>query len=96
MYVRVTPVRFDPAREEEIVRLTRERLVPAARLTPGFQHYFGTADRAHPGRGYVITVWDTAEQADRAREVLGGAIGPILALGVDLGASEVHEIVVES
>ena len=93
MHIRITPVRFNPAREEEVLRLTTEQLLPALRALPGFQHYFGTADRGTPGRGYVITMWDTAEQAEGLRAALSILVAQMQNIGVGLEPSEIHEVV---
>ena len=85
MSARITPYRFDPARLEQVLRLTDEQLLPALRQRPGFRHYFGTGDRA-TGRGYVITIWETAEQADGLREALGAVVAQFQALGLELEA----------
>ena len=96
MYARITPTRVDPAREAEVVRLAEDRLSPALQRLPGFRHYFVTLDRDAPGRGYTITVWDTREQAKGLREALSGVIAEFRALGVELEASQVHEVLVRA
>ncbi len=93
MYIRVTPLRFDPAREDDIIQLTTEQLIPALRQAPGFRHYFGTADRGTPGRGFVITVWEMAQQAEGLRTVFSGLIGQFQALGLELETSQVQEVI---
>src|SRR5262245_45100815 len=95
MHARITPVRFDPARVEEVVRFTEERVIPVARRLPGFRHYLATGDRA-AGRGYAITLWDTADQAEAFRSALGELVAQLQALGVQLEAAEVLEVLVQA
>ena len=93
MYVRITPTRItDLAREAEITRLAEEQLIPALRQVPGFQHYFATINRTGTGPSYTITVWETQAQADGLRDALGNVIGQFQALGVELEASQVQEV----
>ena len=95
MYARITPIRADPARAEEAARFFEEQGLPALRRLPGFRHYLGTGDRA-TGRGYAITLWDTAEQAAGLRDALA-ALGPRLqALGLQFEAPEVHEVLLQA
>ena len=96
MYARITPTRVDPAREADAARLAEDRLIPALRQLPGFQHYFVTLDRGAPGRGYTITVWDTREQAEGLRGALSGLIAEFRAIGVELETSQVHEVLVHA
>jgi Antibiotic biosynthesis monooxygenase len=91
MYARITPMRFDPAREVEVLRLAEEQTLPVTRRLPGFRHYFATGDRA-TGRGYTITVWDTAEQAEAYRSALGDLVAQFQALGVHFEPAEVQEV----
>ena len=92
MYARISPYRFDPVREEQLQRLTDEQLIPAIRQLPGFRHYFGTIDRA-TGRGYAITVWETAEHADGLREALSDVIAEFTRAGLELEAAQTQEVV---
>ena len=91
MYARIPPFRFDPAREAEVLRVTEEQALPAFRRLPGFRHSFGTGDRA-TGRGYSLTLWDTAEQAAGLRGALGDLVAQFQALGVQFEPAEVHEV----
>ena len=96
MYVRITPFGFDPPREQEVVRFTNDQLIPAFRRAPGFRRYYGATDRA-TGRGYALTLWDTREQAEALRTVVGGPIMQgIQALGVQLEAAQVFEVIAEA
>jgi heme-degrading monooxygenase HmoA len=95
MYVRVTPFSFDPAKEQEIVRFTDERLMPAIRQLPGFRRYTGALDRAH-GRGFAISEWDTLEQAEQFRTALGSLVQQIAELSVRLEAGQTLEVVVQA
>jgi hypothetical protein len=73
VYIRITPFSFDPSREQEVVRFTNDQLIPAFRRAPGFRHYYGATDRTS-GRGSAVTLWDTREQAEAMRNVLGSQI----------------------
>lgn len=85
MYVRVTPYSFDPARLDETMQFTEERLIPALRQLPGFRRYVGSGDRA-TGRGVVLTERDEQEHAQNLRTALSGVlIQNIADLGMRLG-----------
>jgi hypothetical protein len=90
-YVRVTPFRFDPTREEEVTRLSEERILPALRRLPGFRRYVSGVDRA-AGRGVSVSEWDDQTHAQGLREALGGLVGQAEALGVQFEAPQVYEI----
>ena len=92
MYARRTPYRVDPARFEEVHRFTEERLIPAFRRLPGFRHYFVIGDRT-TGGGYSLTILDTADQANAVRDALGDLVPQLQALGLQLDAPEIHEVV---
>jgi quinol monooxygenase YgiN len=94
MYARITPFRFDPAqdKEDETRRLGIEQLVPALQQLPGFRSYSGTLDRNTPGRGYAISLWDTAQQAEGARATIGSLISQFQGLGLEFEPTQVHEV----
>jgi hypothetical protein len=101
MYARLTPYRVDPARveevtrftQDEVTRFTQDEVIPAVRRLPGFRQYLSFGDRT-TGRGYAITVWDTAEQADGLRSAIDGLLPRLNALGLRLEPAEVHEVAV--
>jgi hypothetical protein len=96
MFVRITVLRFDLAREGDVTRLTNEEIIPAFRKLAGFRHYYGSVDRA-TGHGYSITLWDTREQAEALRTALGGTIMQrLLALGVQLDPPQIQEIIAQA
>lgn len=86
VYLRVTSMRYDTAREQELVQFTEQQLIPAFRRVPGFRRYIGGVDRA-TGRGVSITEWHDLQHAQLLRE----AIGPALLQGIaDVGAQLEH------
>jgi hypothetical protein len=94
MYVRVSPYSFDPAREQEVVRLSQEQLVPALRQLPGFRRYTGGADRT-AGRGVAITEWDDLEHAQSLRDAISGLVQQMANLGLHLEAAQVYEVLIQ-
>jgi quinol monooxygenase YgiN len=90
-YLRVTRGRFEPARAEELVRLSQEIAAAVARL-PGCGGYHGGLDRA-AGTLVAVSTWDSADHARFPREALGAALTRTLALGVQLEPPEIYEVV---
>ena len=95
MYVRVTPYSFDPTREQEFVRFSQERLIPAIRQLPGFQRYIGAGDRAS-GRGVAITEWDDLQHAQVLRTTVGGLVQEVAELGVHLEDPQIYEVLTQA
>jgi hypothetical protein len=95
MYVRVTPLSFDPTREQEFIRFNEEHLIPAVRQLPGFHRYIGAGDRT-TGRGVAITEWDDLQHAQVLRNALGGLVQEVADLGVHLEDPQVYEVLVQS
>lgn len=90
MYLRVTPFRFDTARELEAVRYAETQVIPACRRLPGFRHYVGSVDRA-TGRGVLVSLWD--EQPSGVEEMLA-PLGPgIMAVGIQVEDAQAYEVV---
>ena len=46
MYIRITTISYDPAKEQELLRFTAEQFIPALRQIPGFQSYTSGLDRS--------------------------------------------------
>ena len=94
MYLRITRGRFDPARSDELLPLTRE--VDAAVLAmPGCQSVRSAVDRSG-GRFAVVSHWDTLEQASFSRETdarTAEVVRRVVALGVQLEPPEIYEVV---
>lgn len=94
MYLRITRGRFDPARYDELLPLTRE-VDAAVQAMPGYQDGYSAVDRTG-GRIVVVTRWDTLEQASFSRETdarTAEVVSRILALGVQVEPPEIYEIV---
>jgi len=94
MYLRITRGRFDPARYDELLPLSRE--VSAAVLAlPGCQSIHTGLDRT-AGRLGAVSTWDTVEHANYSREA-AGALGDVVrrtqAIGVQLEPPEIYEII---
>ena len=62
MYIRITTVTYDVAKEQEVQRVIDEQMIPFMRQLPGFNGYTGGLDRT-TGRGVAITTWDDMDQA---------------------------------
>lgn len=62
MYAVVAVFTMDRERDEENRRALKEEVIPITRQVPGFVSGYWTNDLAGP-TSYVLTVWDTEEQA---------------------------------
>ena len=95
MYMRVTRVRFDPARYEETMRVI-EDLTATARRFPGFQGTYGGVDRTN-GAGVGMSLWDTEEHARFTLDAatLGDLLPRLQAAGVQMEPAEIYEVVVQ-
>ena len=94
MYLRITRGRFDPARYDDLLPLTRE-VDAAVQAMPGCQSVHSAVDRTG-GRVAVVSQWDTLEQASFSRETdarTTEVVSRILALGVQLEPPEIYEVV---
>ncbi|MDP9382278.1 MAG: antibiotic biosynthesis monooxygenase [Chloroflexota bacterium] len=93
MYVRISRIRFDPDKYDQVMEIIRD--VPEVmRRQPGFLGYFAAADRA-VGTGLAVSTWESEVQAWVSRAVLGDTVPRMQALGVELDAPEVYEMVVQ-
>jgi hypothetical protein len=90
MYLRLTRARFDPAVAEQILPIAGEVRVAMRRL-PGLQHNHQGIDRA-AGTVAAVSVWDSEEHANFAREELGEPISRLQALGVQFEEPAIYEI----
>jgi heme-degrading monooxygenase HmoA len=93
MYMRITTGRFDPAKAEDVVRLSGEVTAAVSRL-PGFQHLHQGFDRT-AGTAAVVSIWDTEEHARFSREGLGEVVNRLQAAGAQLDPPQIYEIVTE-
>ncbi len=91
MYLRITRGRFDPARYDDFIPVTRE-LNAALQGLPGYQDFYQGIDRT-AGTTAVVSVWDTEEHARFSRDRLGDAVTRLQALGVQLDPPEIYELV---
>ncbi len=62
MYAVVGVFTMDRAKDEEQRRALNEQVIPITRQVPGFVSGYWTSDPASP-TSYVLTLWDTEEQA---------------------------------
>ena len=90
MYLRISRARFDPARYEELLPLTRE-IAAAIQQLPGCQSYHLGIDR-NAGTGVSASTWDTEEHARFSPDSLGNATSRLQALGVQVDPPEIYEI----
>ncbi len=95
MYVRVTPAHFNRNRYDDLLGMTRERLLPALRQLPGFQSFHGCIDR-EAGKLLIITVWETEEQARTLRDIIRDLVAQLQAIDVELESPEIYELAVQS
>ncbi len=71
MYAVVGIFTMDRSRDEEHRRAVQEQLIPITRQVPGFVSGYWTSDPASP-KSYVLTLWDTEEQARAFTRVVEG------------------------
>ena len=94
MYVRVTPIRFDVARQDAVTQVSKDVVLPWFRGLPGFQRYQGGVD-AGQGTGVSLTFWETREQAQGLTEAVRPIAPQLQAAGIELSSPAIYEIVVE-
>jgi heme-degrading monooxygenase HmoA len=58
MYARVTFATAEPAKMDEIVKVMRDSILPAAKKQKGFKGLFHLGNRS-TGKGMVIVLWKT-------------------------------------
>ena len=94
MYLRITRGRFDPAKYDDLLPLTRE-VDAAVQAMPGCQSMSSAMDRTG-GRLAVVSQWDTLEQASFSRDTdarTADVVSRILALGTQVEPPEIYEVV---
>jgi hypothetical protein len=91
MYVRVTPFRYNPAADREILRFTEQRLIPVLQQVPGFRRYTGAADAAN-GRGVTITEWGDDTPDEAIQRALAPLREDIAHLGTQMEATQIYPI----
>jgi len=96
MYVRVTIVHYDPAREREVVQLSEQQLFPAFKRLPGFRHATTALDHA-AGRGVSLPEWDDLQSARGLREGIGPALMQAIAdANVQLEDPQFYEVAAQT
>jgi hypothetical protein len=91
MYIRVTPLAYDPAQEEAVLQIIDQQLLPTIRQFPGFVSYTGGVDRSS-GRAITVTVWQDMDHAAGFRTALGGLIQQFEAVGVRFEPAQLYEL----
>jgi len=94
MYLRITRGRFDPAKYDDLLPLTRE-VDAAVQAMSGCQRVHSAVDRTG-GRLAVVSRWDTLEQASFSRETdarTADVVSRILALGAQVEPHEIYEVI---
>ena len=92
MYIRNTTFAFDPAKEENVLNLTDEQLIPLLRGLPGFVSYHAGIDRG-TGRGVAVSVWDNMDHAAGFRAAMGGLVQQFEAIGIRFDPAQVYALV---
>lgn len=92
MYIRVTPLTYDLAKEDKVIQLGDEQLIPLLRQLPGFVSYTTGVDRAN-GRGVAISVWDNMDHAAGLRTTIGSLVQQFEAIGVHFEPAQVYEMI---
>ena len=101
MFVRVTPIRFDPSslrfdpsRQAAVTDESRDIVLPLLKGLPGFRRYHGAVDSAQ-GTGLAISYWETREQAQAVSEAVRTIAPQLQTAGVELSAASIYEVLVE-
>jgi hypothetical protein len=94
MYLRITHGKWaDPAQaESQATGQLLEELNATITGLPGNQSYTGGVDPAGSGRVVAISVWDTEEHARFDGNVISNIGSRLLALGLQIDASEFFEV----
>jgi hypothetical protein len=92
MYMRVTPLAYDPAQEETLLQIIDQQLLPVLRQFPGFVSYTGGLDR-NTGRGITVTIWQDPDHAAGFRTALGSLVQQFEAVGVRFEPAEIYELI---
>ena len=92
MYIRITTVTYDVAKEQEVLQFVDEQMIPAMRQLPGFNGYTGSLDSA-ARRAVSITTWDDMDHAQGLRAALSGLVGQVEALGTRFDPAQIYEVV---
>lgn len=58
MYARVTTVQIQPGKQDELLTLLRDTVVPMAQHQPGFRGIFLMSD-PRTGKGMSVSLWET-------------------------------------
>jgi hypothetical protein len=91
MYLRITPLAYDPGQEEQLMQIIDQHLLPLLRQFPGFVSYAGGLDRSN-ARGMTVTVWQTQEQAAGFRTALGSLVPQFEAVGVRFEPAQLYDL----
>ncbi len=94
MYLRITRVRFDPARYDDLLPLVRE-VNAAVQGMPGCQGLHTGSDRTG-GKFAVVSRWDTLEQASFSRDTAtstADVVRRLQAIGAQIEPPEIYEAV---
>lgn len=92
MYIRTTNFTYDPAQEEELLRITDAQLIPAFRRQPGFQRYTIGFDRAK-GCGIAVSLWSSAEHDQVLHTATRDSLAHMIPLGLVAEPAQLYEIV---
>ena len=83
MHARVVTCQVQSGKMDEVVTITRDSIIPAAKQQKGFKSYLGLTDR-NTNKGIGVTLWETeadmtaGEDSGYYREQIA-KIAPILA-----------------
>ena len=62
MFARVTIMKVRVDKRDEVIKITQDSVIPAAKTQKGFRGLYSLGD-SKTGRGITISLWDTEEDA---------------------------------
>jgi heme-degrading monooxygenase HmoA len=92
MLARVTVTQGPPERAEEVIRLVKEHIVPAAKKGKGFKGGYWLADRAE-GKGLAVTFWTNAAAEQASAPSAAELRAQAATAGAETQSVEVYEVI---
>jgi len=95
MFARVTITQGPPERAEEVIRLVKEQIIPAAKKLRGFKGGYWLADRA-TGKGLTVTFWTNAEAEGASAPSAAQMRAQAVTAGAETQSVEAYEVIAQA